>query len=82
MGKRFDITLAVPSAMCVDTKDLGFLLEHYPARKRNRDIDSRILDHGMLGITKPATAVDEQAAMEPRSANTPINRITRRPQGR
>ena len=57
MGKSFDITLTVPSAMSVDPKDLGIFLDFYPDWKRNRDINFRILDYGMLGIMKPITAV-------------------------
>ncbi len=57
MGYRFDITLTVPSALSVDPKDLGVLLDFYPEWKSNRDIDVCILDYGMIGITKPMSAV-------------------------
>ncbi len=57
MGKRFDLTLTVPSAMCVDPKDLGVFLDFYPDWQKHRDINFRILDYVMIGIMKPVTAV-------------------------
>lgn len=57
MGRRFDITLTVPSAMTVDPKDIDIFMKWHPTWKRNQDIDFRILDYGMLGIMKPVTAV-------------------------
>ena len=56
MGKRMDLTLTVPGAMTIDPKDLDIFLEFYPLWRANRDINFRVLDYGMLGITKPLTA--------------------------
>lgn len=55
MGKRFDVTLCVPTAMTIDPKDVDVFLDFYPDWKKHRDINFVVLDYPMIGITKPVT---------------------------
>jgi trimethylamine:corrinoid methyltransferase-like protein len=51
--RPMDIVLTIPSAFCIDGKDLDIFLEYYPVWKKSRDINFRVLDYPMTGITKP-----------------------------
>jgi len=57
MGRRFDITLVVPSTLCVDPATLDMVLDYYADWKNNGDINFNVLDYGMVGITKPITVI-------------------------
>lgn len=53
--KPMDLFLVVPSSMAIDPKDLDVFLDFYPLWKKNRNLKFRILNYGMVGITKPVT---------------------------
>ncbi len=55
MGRPMDITLTIPSTLCLDAKDLDIFLDVYPLWKKDRKINFVVLDYPMTGITKPIT---------------------------
>ncbi len=53
LGKPMDIVITIPSAMCIDPKDLDIFMAYYPAWKKHKDIKFRVLNYPMTAITKP-----------------------------
>ncbi len=57
MGKPMDITFTVPTAMTLDARDLDVFLSVHPRWQAEGGFNWRILDYGMVGITKPCSAL-------------------------
>jgi len=53
VGRTMDIVITIPSAMCIDPKDLDIFMAYYPLWKKNKNINFRVLDYPMTAITKP-----------------------------
>lgn len=51
--KPMDIVITIPSAMCIDHKDIDIFLEYYPVWKKHKNIKFRVLNYPMTAITKP-----------------------------